>query len=265
MLEKEPAKRFPTLGEAATALEAAASIAKGATARPRLTAAAVAPAAATFSPTTPIPRTSQAVPTTAQNRRTGTAARPMPAAPLPQRRSLVPALALLLLVAAGGWFATTDRFAALMASSSVPAAAALATGPGPAAPPLPDSSPPLAAADSAPLSADTLAPTDSGTKAASLESEIAMFAARVASAPVVDLAPMDDSAVVRLGSQTLETVLFVNGAQLGVVGGRGLISTTVAPGAVQLSIRKVGCRDWDTTFTTLAGRRYTFAERSPRC
>jgi hypothetical protein len=34
---------------------------------------------------------------------------------------------------------------------------------------------------------------------------------------------------------------------------------------VSLSIRKIGCRDWDTTFTTLAGRRYTFAERSPRC
>ena len=32
-----------------------------------------------------------------------------------------------------------------------------------------------------------------------------------------------------------------------------------------VSIRKLNCRDWDTTFTALAGRRYTFVERSPRC
>jgi len=72
-------------------------------------------------------------------------------------------------------------------------------------------------------------------------------------------------AVVRAGSQTLQTVLFVNGEQIGIVGGRGLFPTTVAPGPVTLSIRKLNCRDWDTTFTAQAGRRYTFVERSPRC
>ena len=70
---------------------------------------------------------------------------------------------------------------------------------------------------------------------------------------------------VRVGSQTLQTVLFVNGQQVGVVGGRGLVGTTVVPGPVQIQVKRQGCRDWDTTFTGVAGKRYTLEERSPRC
>jgi hypothetical protein len=101
--------------------------------------------------------------------------------------------------------------------------------------------------------------------AVSLDSAIADLAARVASAPVVDVEAPSDSVVVRIGSQTLQTVLFVNGQQLGIVGGRGLIEATVPQGLVSRSVRRINCRDWDTTFTGLAGRRYTFVERSPTC
>ncbi len=265
MLEKEPAKRFATLGEAAAALEAAASVTKGASGRRRLLAM-VTP---TSSPTTPIPRppttNPTTGPTTGQRRSPTTAVRALASAAPAKGRSLVPFLLVLLVIAGGSWFVMSGRFELLLGSTSPPAAAVLATAPEPVG----DSVPPIAAADSArptaDSTADSTAAAQAGTKTASLESEIAMFAARVASAPVVDLVPLPDSSVVRLGSQTTQTVLFVNGEQLGIVGGRGLISMTVAPGPVALSIRKIGCRDWDTTFTSLAGRRYTFAERSPSC
>ena len=251
MLEKEPGKRFPTLGDAVTALEAAASVAKGRAGRPR-----VAPLiGASVAPTTPIPRPLQSVSTSGQVRAPTTAARTLTSASPAKGRSRVPFLLVLLVIAGGGWFALSDRLESLQSSTSLPAAAAPAPATG--STPVLDETPPIAAADSA--------VTDTGPKAESLDSAIAMFAARVASAPVVDLVPLEDSAVVRLGSQTPQTVLFVNGAQLGIVGSRGLISTTVLQGPVSLSIRKIGCRDWDTTFTTLAGRRYTFAERSPTC
>ena len=271
MLEKDPAKRFPTLGDAATALEAAASVAKGALRRPRF----VARATPTSSPTTPIPRPSSTASTTGPRRPPTTAARALPSTTPAKSRSLVPFLLVVLVIAGGSWLAVSGRLESLLSSASLPAAA-LATAPAA----MLDSIGPVAAADSAPADTNASAastPTttatsgsrggamDTAPKVASLESEIAMFAARVASAPVVDLVPLADSAVVRLGSQTAQTVLFVNGEQLGIVGGRGLISTTVVPGPVALSIRKIGCRDWDTTFTTLAGRRYTFAERSPSC
>ena len=264
MLEKEPAKRFPTLGDAAAALEAAASVAKGASGRPRL----VAMTTPTSSPTTPIPRPltgPTAAPTTGQRRPPTTAVRTLPTAAPAKERSLVPFLLVLLVIAGGGWFVVSGRFETLLASRSPRAAAVLATEPLPLSLPVNDAAPPIATADSARPRTDSTAAAEAAKKAASLESEIAMFAARVASAPVVDLVPLTDSAVVRLGSQMVQTVMFVNGEQLGIVGGRGLISTTVAPGPVALSIRKLNCRDWDTTFTTLAGRRYTFAERSPSC
>lgn len=107
--------------------------------------------------------------------------------------------------------------------------------------------------------------TRAETAAGSLDSAIADLAARVAAAPVVDVDAPSDSVVVRIGSQTLQTVLFVNGQQLGIVGGRGLIESTVPQGPVSISVRRINCRDWDTTFTGLAGRRYTFVERSPTC
>jgi hypothetical protein len=104
-----------------------------------------------------------------------------------------------------------------------------------------------------------------GSAPISYDSAIADLALRVAAAPTVDPFAPKDSVVIRVGSQTTQTVLFVNGAQLGIVGGRGLIPSTVPAGTVTIAVKKLNCRDWDTTFTATAGRRYTFVERSPTC
>ena len=77
--------------------------------------------------------------------------------------------------------------------------------------------------------------------------------------------PFLTTVVVRIGSQTMQTVLFVNGNQIGILGGQGLVPVTVAPGPVSVSVRKQNCVAWDTTFTPVTGRRYTFVERSPKC
>lgn len=260
MLEKEADKRFATLADAATALEAAAAAVKGASNRPTMVPGV---AAAQASPTTPIPK-SRSNPSlqTSGARRPVTAAQPRPE-PEPAKSSAAPALLVLLLLAAagaGGWYVMEGQrgSAASDPAANVSPPTALVSAPEPAAPPdsvlaaQPDSA---AAGDSA----------DAGSGTANLDSAIAAFAARVAAAPVVDTEAPEDSVVIRVGSQTPETVLFINGRQLGIIGARGLVATTVAPGPVSVSVRRLNCRDWDTTFTATAGRRYSIGERSPGC
>ncbi len=272
MLEKEPAKRFASLGDAVDALEAAARVA----ARPSASAGAVrtplqpvpvqpvpvqpvrpvAGPTASMSPTTPIPRNPTG-PVSGAARRPVTAAQQRPVETA-SGGSMGRVLFGLVVVAALGWYALKDQLdnagpAAAQVSSSAPFADA---EPAPAPPPEPLTT----AAESA-----ITAATDSATATGSLDSAFAELATRVASSLAIDGVAPADSAVVRAGSQTLQTVLFVNGEQIGILGGRGLFPTTVTPGPVTVSIRKLNCRDWDTTFTAQAGRRYTFVERSPRC
>ncbi len=277
MLEKEPGKRFPSLADAATALEAAGAGLKGAPARrtvptasagvpqptphgiPIATATAAAEAArAAMSPTTPIPRSNPSIQTSGV-RRTGTAS--VPRAPEPEKRSGPALLVFLLLAAAGGggWYLFGDEVRDAMKPAPVAAIA-----------PVADSvvAPPAApVADSAVAGADTgTAARDSTTKTPEqINAEIAELAARLASAPVMDANAPAESVVVRIGSQTMQTVLFVNQNQIGILGGQGLVGVTVAPGPVSISVRKQNCQAWDTTFTPVTGRRYTFVERSPKC
>ena len=282
MLEKEPGSRYPTLADAVTALEEAAAVVKrttGATGRPSLapTAAPGPKSTPRSSPTTPLPRPAPSVITTGAARRPVTAARQRAVEKPSGGPSVLGALLLLLVIVGGGGFLMRDRIAALIAPVLPPVAS---VG-------LPDStSPPDGTPDSASTPGDPViatgteqprgsaagterelvaAPPTERAPAASVDSAIAMFAARVADSHVMEVIPFPDSAVIRVGSQTLETVLFVNDRQLGIVGGRGLVSTTVAPGPVTVSVKRVSCRDWDTTFTALANRRYTFGERSPIC
>ncbi len=269
MLEKDPAKRFATLSEAASALEAAGAVAKGGPMRRSVPSTAnAAPAApiVTMGATTPIPRSNPTSPTSGAIRRPVTATH---ARPVEKKSGGGVAVILFLLLAAaggGGWYfmqgrATTSEAGAPLASVATPVTTP-ATTPVVATPG--DSS---AVEDSTAVAAGPAAdtPRDTAPPAPSLESAFENLAARVAAAPVVDAGEVGDSVVVRAGSQMLETVLFINGQQLGIVGGRGLMSATVAPGPVSVSVKKVNCRDWDTTFTGLAGRRYTFRERSPTC
>ena len=74
-----------------------------------------------------------------------------------------------------------------------------------------------------------------------------------------------DAGTVSVGSQSLRTVLFVNGRQLGVIGGRGIVPLAVPAGPATIAIRRIGCTAWDTTFVVVAGERYFIGERSPRC
>jgi hypothetical protein len=183
-----------------------------------------------------------------------TAAQPRPVEKASTGSSLLIVFVVLAALGGGAWYFLRDEFV-----NAAPAPAAVATLPSPPAP--------TAIVTDSSDGADSLTTTvkDSAEEKVSLDSALAAFAARVAAAPVVDVDAPDDSAVVRIGSQVLETVLFINGRQLGIVGGRGLVATTIAPGPVTVSVRKVNCRDWDTTFTANAGRRYSIGERSPGC
>jgi hypothetical protein len=254
MLAKEPADRFPSLGDAVTALEEAA---KSAAARKSVApyARTVVPMDPAMSPTTPIPRSNPSVTTSGAARRPVTATHARPSAPETGGSGIVRVLLGLVLLAGGGWYLWQGRGEQSVVATP-PSGVVL------------DSAPPVGAALDL---ADTAVATSSDTTrreetaGGSLDSAIADLAARVAAAPVVDVDAPFDSVVVRVGSQTLQTVLFVNGQQLGIVGGRGLIEAIVPQGPVSLSVRRINCRDWDTTFTGLAGRRYTFVERSPTC
>lgn len=266
MLAKEPAQRFASLAEAATALEAAASMAKPGSGRPSMApgvvasapagAAAISGATVTSGPTTPIPRSNPSLVTSGAKPRPITAAQPRPVEQTSTASSLLIVFVVLAALGGGAWYMLRDEF-----PSEAPIPAAVASAPAPE-----NTTPTPAVADSTAAS-DSLTPAtaDSVAQKVSLDSALAAFAARVAAAPVVDVEAPDDSAVVRIGSQVLETVLFINGRQLGILGGRGLVATTVLPGPVSVSVRKVNCRDWDTTFTASAGRRYSIGERSPGC
>lgn len=264
MLAKEPTQRFASLAEAAVALESAAALAKSSGGRPSMApgvvasapvgAAAISGATVTSGPTTPIPRSNPSLVTSGAKPRPVTAAQPRPVEKTSTGSSLLIVFVVLAALGGGAWYFLRDEFV-----NSAPAPVAVATLPSPPAP--------TATVTDSSDGADSLATTvkDSAEEKVSLDSALAAFAARVAAAPVVDVDAPDDSAVVRIGSQVLETVLFINGRQLGIVGGRGLVATTIAPGPVTVSVRKVNCRDWDTTFTANAGRRYSIGERSPGC
>ncbi len=253
MLAKEPSQRFPSLADAVTALEDAA---KTAAARKSAAPATrpVVPVQPTLSPTTPIPRSNPSLVTGAA-RRPVTSTHQRPSAPETGGGSIVGILIGLAVIAAGGWYVWQGQRQQPAPSSAASAVALQST------------SVAAAAADSTAVVTGTSDDTTTRDESAagSLDSAIADLAARVAAAPVVDVDAPSDSVVVRIGSQTLQTVLFVNGQQLGIVGGRGLIESTVPQGPVSISVRRINCRDWDTTFTGLAGRRYTFVERSPTC
>jgi serine/threonine-protein kinase len=260
MIEKEPSKRFASLGDAVDALEAAAKVAArpsaGVVRTPLQPVRPVAGPTASMSPTTPIPRNPTG-PVTGAGRRPVTAAHQRPVETA-SGGSMGRVLFGLVVVAGLGWYALKDQ----LDDAGPPAAQVSASAPIASAEPAPG--PPLVSLTATAESTITAAP-DSATATGSLDSAFAELATRVASSLAIDGVAPADSAVVRAGSQTLETVLFVNGEQIGILGGRGLFPTTVAPGPVTLSIRKRNCRDWDTTFTAQAGRRYTFVERSPRC
>lgn len=275
MLEKDATQRFATLADAAAALEAAGSGAKGTPARrtvptasagvpPRggvaTATAAAAAARAAMSPTTPIPRSNPSIQTSGA-RRTG--ATPLPR-PVEQPKSSAGALIVFLVLAAaggGGWYAFGDTVRDAM---KPPAVIAMAPDLDSVVTPPPAPIADTTTADTTTAAADTaaVAPADSAKSAAQI---IAEMAARLANAPVLDVNAPSDSVIVRIGSQTMQTVLFVNGAQIGILGGQGLVPVTVAPGPVSVSVRKQNCVAWDTTFTPVTGRRYTFVERSPKC
>ncbi|MFN0099307.1 MAG: serine/threonine-protein kinase [Gemmatimonadaceae bacterium] len=266
MLAKEPEQRFASLAEAATALEAAAAIAKPTGGRPSMApgvvasapvgAAAISGATVTSGPTTPIPRSNPSLVTSGAKPRPITATQQQSVQQTSTGSSLL--IVFVVLAALGGtaWYLLRDEFA-----DDIPSQIAAATPAVPVA-----TTPEPVVTDSSRVADSSGTVTgDSTEQKVSLDSALAAFAARVAAAPVVDIEAPEDSSVVRVGSQVLETVLFVNGRQLGIVGGRGLVATTVAPGPVSVSIRRVNCRDWDTTFTASAGRRYSIGERSPGC
>lgn len=262
MIEKEPAKRFASLGDAVDALEAAAKVAArpsagaGAIRTPLQSVRPVAGTTASMSPTTPIPRNPTG-PVTGAARRPVTAAHQRPVEPA-SGGSMGRVLFGLVVVAGLGWYALKDQLDNA-GPVATPASASAASADAELAPVQPPVSLTTAAEST------FTAATDSASATGSLDSAFAELATRVASSLAIDGVAPVDSAVVRAGSQTLQTVLFVNGEQIGILGGRGLFPTTVAPGPVTVSIRKLDCRDWDTTFTAQAGRRYTFVERSPRC
>ncbi len=265
MLEKQAANRFPSLIEAAAALEAAGAGVK--TVAPRRIAPKGATASsaeevirATTGPTTPMPRSNPSIQVSGA-RRAATMAAPEPTPP--PRSTSTPILAFLLLAAivGGGWYAFSDRIRASMQPEPVASIVPIVDAkqePAPGAASLPDSS--AALFDSA-----TVADADSTKSSAEVEAALAALASRLASAPVLDLDAPRDSVVVRVGSQTMQTVLFVNDRQIGILGGMGLVPVTVAPGPVSVSVRRQNCQSWDTTFTPVTGRRYTFMERSPTC
>ena len=74
-----------------------------------------------------------------------------------------------------------------------------------------------------------------------------------------------DGGVVSVGSQSLRTVLFVNGRQRGVIGGRGIVPIAVPAGRATIAIRRLGCTAWDTTFVIRNGDKHFIGERSPAC
>jgi hypothetical protein len=258
MLEKDPAKRYPSLADAVSALETASQrtlTARGGMSK-RSSEQMLTP---TSSPTTPLPRPS-AVLTSAQTRRPTIAQTRQSAIPEEKKGSvLVPVFLVLLLAIAGGAYVKRDELAARFVppprAPEAPVLDTIALAPTPA---------PSVIADSLVVIDSTAAAPVSESKAA-IDSALAELAKSVNGAMQIDLEAPKDSVRVRVGSQTLQTVLFVNGLQVGVVGGRGLVGTTVAPGALSIQVKRVGCRDWDTTFTALAGKRYTLEERSPRC
>lgn len=278
MLEKDPARRFPSLAHAVEALETAVPAARLSAAGGRRTTGPNIPHVAAAAPTTPIPRASAAAVTSGARAAATTSGSQRRASTAPSVRtveepsgggaSLVRVLLLAVLLAAGGWYALRDRF------TGTPAASAIA-----ATPPPGDAVPDDAAYGSTPDAADAgataagvgggapdAAPAgDAAATAAPIDSAIADLSLRLATAPSIDLVAPPDSVVVRIGSQMLETVLFVNERQVGVIGGRGLLEVVAPPGPVAVAIRKLGCQAWDTTFAGLEGRRYTFMERSPTC
>ncbi len=283
MLEKEPSQRFASLAEAVDEFEAAASVAitvDRRSAGSRTSAAAGARASAGMAPRVSAdaptrPSTPILPPRTAANsgsvRRQSTGPRPVVVAEPPAGgTSIVGVLLGLIVIAAGGWYLLQDRPATApdgvaLSSTARPSEGALPVDGAIAAESLAAES--LAAESLAAQSLAAVTPAATGRQAipASLDSAFSEIQTRIAAEPGVDAIAPPDSVVVRIGSQTLETVLFVNDRQLGIVGGRGLVESTVPPGAISLSVRRINCRNWDTTFTSLPGRRYTFVERSPTC
>ena len=176
----------------------------------------------------------------------------------PLVRTALAVFALLAAALGGGWYVFREDISAAMRPAPVASIAPeLPSTPVPE--PMPDSGA-IAAAEST-----TVSGADTTANAGDPADAIADLAARLASAPVMDVNAPADSVVVRVGSQTMQTVLFVNDQQVGILGGMGLVSVTVPPGPVKVQVRKVNCRDWDTTFTPVTGRRYSFMERSPTC
>lgn len=270
MLEKDVTQRFPTLADAAAALEAAGAGVKGGPAR-RVAPSAVSNAGsaasaaaeavrATLSPTTPIPRSNPSLQTSGA-RRTGATPLPRPVEQPKSSGSALVAFLVLAVIGGGGWFAFGDPILDAMKPPTIVATAPLLDTL-PTAAPEPD---PIVDSSVAPADTTGVLATDPSKSAAQINAEIADLAARLASAPVLDVIAPAESVVVRIGSQTTQTVLFVNGNQIGILGGRGLVPVTVAPGPVSISVRKQNCQAWDTTFTPVTGRRYTFVERSPIC
>ncbi len=273
MLAKDPADRFATLNDAAAALEGAGAGAKGMAPRRTVpTSQAAAELRATTSPTTPMPRNSTSGPITGANSgansgpNSGAARRPVTATharPEPVRQggggTAIAVFALLAAALGGGWYVFREDISAAMRPAPVASIA----------PELPSTPLPELTADTGAIAAvaesTAVAGADSTPNAGDPADAIADLAARLASAPVMDVNAPADSVVVRVGSQTMQTVLFVNDQQVGILGGMGLVSVTVPPGPVKVQVRKVNCRDWDTTFTPVTGRRYSFMERSPTC
>ncbi len=274
MLEKDPAARFGTLDDAVRALEAAVGGAPRSARRASVPSTAGTPVSS-VSPTTPIPRSNPAL-TTSGVRRTGTLPQAAPAPAAERRSLLLPLLLLLLVVGGGGYFAFRDQVDALLGiGARATVAEGAASGPGSGAAPgatgaaVPDT---LGAMTDTGAAGDTTARggTDSArvakaSAAISVDSAVQELAARLATEVAIDQLGHPDSVTVRIASQTQQTVLFVNDQQLGIIGGRGFIEASAPPGTLRIAVKKVNCRDWDTTFTALAGRRYTFVERSPTC
>ena len=307
MLAKDAADRFPTLADAAAAMEAANA---GAPISPLGSEPRSAPnsdlSGPRHAPTTPMPQPAR------PREATGTERRPLtvsgerrPLTVSGERRPLtvsgerrptkgasggsfrLVALTLVML-ALGGVYVV--RFAppawrldgaappvrspvsdpdVAVPSAAVPAPTTPLVADTPSASPgaPPPTAPPVPGARRIPLDSVGGTPSDSFLEAAGAgrggaRQRLRHLNDRLAAAGQQDSL---EPAIVRIGSQTLQTVLFVNGRQRGIVGGRGLISFPVPAGMVSLSIQRLGCQAWDTTFTAFNGGLYMLGERSPRC